>query len=132
MEQNVITPEEMQALVKAQQGELDAVLMYKALADTVEAERDKKVFLRIAEDEGRHAAVFRKLTGQALKPERTKSVIVPKLYRLIGRDMLYPLIARGEYAAAKKYQPLTGRFPEVESVRHDEKRHGDVIKRLLQ
>ena len=33
MEQNVITPEEMQALVKAQQGELDAVLMYKALAE---------------------------------------------------------------------------------------------------
>ena len=35
-------------LLKAQQGELDAVLMYRALADTVKSEADAEVFRRLA------------------------------------------------------------------------------------
>ena len=37
---NPITEKEMKILLKAQQGELDAVLMYNALADTVKDPKD--------------------------------------------------------------------------------------------
>ena len=56
-------------LLKAQQGELDAVLMYRALADTVKSEADAEVFRRLAAEEGGHAAVFKALTGATLKPK---------------------------------------------------------------
>lgn len=39
------------AMRKSQQGELDAVAMYDALADLVESERDAAVFRRLSEDE---------------------------------------------------------------------------------
>lgn len=75
-----ISKKDMKVLLKSQQGELDAVLMYNALA---------------------------------------------------ARWILYPAIAQDEYAAVKNYAPVAEKFPEVESVKNDEKRHGDTVKGLL-
>lgn len=47
------------------------------------------------------------------------------------RWIFYPAIAHGEYAAVKNYAPVAEKFPEVESVKNDEKRHGDTVKGLL-
>ena len=131
MQQKQITALEMKTLIKAQQGELNAVLMYRALAKNVKDPEDAKLFLQLASEEGHHAAVFRKLTGKKLKPGKGKAVLLPLLYKVIGRKKLYPMIANGEYAAAKTYEPVVERFPETESVKNDEKRHGDMIMDLL-
>ena len=131
MDQKTITPEERRVLLKAQQGELDAVLMYNALAKTVRDPKDAQTFLQLAAEEGRHAAVFRELTGQTIRPKKTKAILLPILYRLIGKKRLYPLIAKGEYDAVRSYEPVAARFPEAESVKDDEKRHGDTVLALL-
>ncbi len=122
---------DLKTLLKAQQGELDAVLMYKALADVVKDKNDAETFRRLAAEEGHHASVFKNLTNQTLKPKKTLATFLPLLYRLIGRTRLYPIIAKGEYAAVKTYEPVVARFPEVESVKNDEKRHGDTVMALL-
>ena len=127
----IITEKEMQTLLKAQQGELDAVNMYNALAKVVRDEKDAETFKRLAAEEGRHAAVFKELTGQILKPGDTLARLVPKFYKIVGKRILYPVIAKFEYGAAKTYEPVAARFPEVESVKADEKRHGDTVKALL-
>ena len=118
-------------LLKSQQGELDAVLMYHALADTVKDPEDQKVFRRLAAEEGHHAAVFKSITNRTLTPKKTKSVLLPLLYRILGKKRLYPLIAQGEYAAVKTYRPIAERYPQVQSVKEDEKRHGDTVAALL-
>ena len=56
---------------------------------------------------------------------------MPILYRLIGKKHLYPLIIKGEYKAADDYAPVAEKFPEIESVKKDEKRHGDIVASLL-
>ena len=127
-----ITDKEMKVLIKAQQGEMDAVPMYLALADAVKNKKDAQVFRQLAAEEGRHAAVFKALTKQTLQPKKMKAVALPLLYRLLGKKRLYPLIAQGEYAAVKTYQPVVERFPETASVRDDEKRHGDTVMALLE
>ena len=58
-----ITNDDMKVLLKAQQGELDAVLMYKALAKKVKRTKDAETFNRLAQEEGHHAAVFKNLTN---------------------------------------------------------------------
>lgn len=123
---------DLDVLLKAQQGELDAVLMYNALADVARDPEDGETFRRLAAEEGRHAAVFRELTGQTLRPKKTMAVLLPVLYRLIGRKRLYPLIARGEYGAVDSYGRIVGRYPQARSVRDDEKRHGDTVMALLE
>ena len=126
-----ITAEERKVLLKSQQGELDAVKMYNALAKVVKDSRDAETFRQLAAEEGRHAAVFKAMTNEVLKPKGVKAIVVPLLYRLIGKKKLYPIIARKEYDAEKKYEPVAVRFPEVESVKNDEQRHGDTVLGLL-
>ena len=105
--------------------------MYLALAEVVKDEKDARTFRQLAAEEGHHAAVFKALTKQTLRPKRLKAVMLPKLYKMLGKKRLYPLIAQGEYAAVKTYQPVVERFPETLSVRDDEKRHGDTVMALL-
>ncbi|MBQ6398282.1 MAG: rubrerythrin [Oscillospiraceae bacterium] len=126
-----ITAEERKVLLKSQQGELDAVKMYNALAKVVKEPAEAETFRQLAAEEGHHAAVFKAMTNEVLKPKNTKAIVIPLLYRVIGKKTLYPIIARKEYDAAKKYEPVAARFPEVETVKNDEQRHGDTVLALL-
>lgn len=126
-----MTPKQYKELLRSQQGETNAVLMYKRLAQVVKTERERETFLQLAREEGRHASVFHAYTKQVLKPQKTMAVVLPLLYRLLGKKWLYRLIAKGEYDAAVGYEHLIADFPEVESVRNDEKRHGDIVSALL-
>ena len=123
--------EDMKILLKSQQGELDVVLMYQALADVVKDKNDAATFRKLAAEEGHHAAVFHKLTRKNLKPKKTLAFFMPILYKVIGKKRLYPKIVNGEYKAYENYAPVAKKFPEIESVREDEKRHGDMVASLL-
>ena len=126
-----MTENQRRKLIKAQQSELDGVETYLMLADIVNNEADKEAFKKLAADEGRHASVFKRYTGENLRPKMLQARAVVILYRLIGKRALYPIIARFEYAAIPGYEQLEKEFPEVESVKNDEKRHGDTVIALL-
>ena len=126
-----MTEDQRKELLRSQQGELDAVLMYQRLAKVVKTEKEQDTFLLLAKEEGRHASVFHAYTKEVLKPKKTMARIMPLLYHLLGRKRLYRMIAKGEYDAAVGYEHLITDFPEVENVRNDEKRHGDIVSALL-
>ncbi len=127
-----MTEEQRKKLIKAQQGELDGVETYLMLADTVHNEADAQAFRTLAADEGRHASVFKQYTGEVLQPKKLQARAVVILYHLLGKKALYPLIARFEYAAIPGYEKLEKEFPEVASVKNDERRHGDTLMELLE
>lgn len=127
---NDLTKEDLKMLLKAQQGELDAVVMYNRLAKKVPS-NEAEVFRSLALEEAQHANVFKNLTQVILKPKSTKAFVVGLLYHLLGRERLYKLIAKGEYEAAQKYEALIKTFPTVASVKADEVRHGDRVMALL-
>ena len=80
-----ISKEDMKILLKSQQGELDVVLMYQALAEVVKDKNDAATFRKLAAEEGHHVAVFHKLTRNNLKPKKTLAFFMPILYKLIGK-----------------------------------------------
>lgn len=118
-------------LNKNQQGELDAVIMYRMLADRMESERDAAAMRRLANDELRHARVFRSITGDKRNPDRTQGDMICMLYRILGKERLFRLMAKGEYAAANGYASLAIVFPQLKSVLQDEQKHGDALMGLL-
>ena len=122
---------DLKTLLKAEQGELSAVLMYRKLAKVVKDEKDAEVFLRLANEEGVHAKVFKELTNTVVKPKKGKSIFISLMYKIIGKKKLYPMIAKGEYDAEQGYISVADKFPEVESVKNDEHRHGDMVLDLL-
>lgn len=114
-------------LVKSQQGELDAVPMYLRLSAIAKDEALKNIFKQLAAEEGNHAAIFYKLTGEKLKPKMLKATVLPILQKIIGWKLLLKIISKAEYSAYKTYEPVVEMFAEVDSVRNDEKRHGDIL-----
>ncbi|MBO7711455.1 MAG: hypothetical protein J6S83_13380 [Lachnospiraceae bacterium] len=70
-----ITKKEMKTLLKAQQGELDGVAMYRALSKTVKDPKDAETFRKLAAEEGQHAAVFRKMTGKKLRLQTSSTFL---------------------------------------------------------
>ena len=71
-----MTQEQFNELLRSQQGELNAVLMYQRLAKVVKTEKEREAFLQLAKEEGRHASVFHSFTKQALKPKKTMAFIM--------------------------------------------------------
>ena len=126
-----ITADQMKTCLASQQGEEDAVMLYKRMAKKVKNQADREAFERLAGDEKRHSDVFFKYTGQVLRPNPTKAIVVPIMYRLLGREKTYHIIANAEYKAADKYIKVVKDFPEVEEVMNDEVIHGDAVLALL-
>ncbi len=126
-----MTQKQHEELLRSQQGELNAVLMYQRLAEVVKTEKERNAFLQLAREEGRHASVFHAYTHEPLKPKKMMARIMPILYHLLGKKRLYKMIAKGEYDAAKGYEHLIAEFPEVQSVKEDEQRHGDIVTSLI-
>ncbi len=122
---------EMKALLKSQQGELDGVETYLMLADVVRDKDEAQVLRKLAADEGRHASVFKNYTGKVLKAKKGQGRLVRLVYRICGKKFLYPIMAKFEYAAIPKYEKMMEKYPEVEGVKNDEKRHGDTLLSLL-
>jgi len=121
----------LQELLAAQQGELDAVYLYNQLSKKVKLQKDKDVFKQLAREEGGHAQVFHKLTNVVLKPKKTLGNLVSILRLFVTRKFLYKTIANSEYGASKNYEKFLAEFPEIDSVKNDESRHGDIVLALL-
>ncbi len=120
----------MNELLGSQQGELDGVATYLKMAKIVSNPTDAETFKKLAADEGKHASVFKKYTGEVLEPKNTQANAVAILYKLLGKRILYPIIAKFEYDAMPRYERMMREYPEVEEVKNDEKRHGDTVKAL--
>lgn len=126
-----MTNEQKEKLVKSQQGELNAVLIYQRLAKLTKNEKAKEIFLEIASDEGKHAAILKSYTNTVLKPKGTKAKLVGFLYKLMGHNFVIGLLQKGELASIDNYNPLKNDFPKIQQIIDDELRHAKMAKSLL-
>ena len=114
-----------------QQSELDAVLMYRALAQNAKSDAEKALLLRLGAIEGKHAAVLRTITENGeLKPTDAMAKPIALLERFAGRRMTYFLVSLGEKAAYYLYQPLAKQHPELQTNAKEETEHGDTLQWL--
>lgn len=126
-----MTEEQKQQLLKSQQGELNALLIYKRLAKITKHPKGKEVFLEIAADEGKHAGILKSYTKKILRPKARNAILVGFLYKLIGHNFVIGLLEKGEMKAIKNYRPLKDDFPKIEKIMEDELRHAEMAKSLL-
>lgn len=122
----------MTILLKAQQGELNAAVLYKALSDRIKDEKDKAMLLSIAADEGRHASIVRKLTGKKMRPRTALKNLTLLFYRSFGKKATYRIMAKTENAASKLYRTLLKEYPQLSKIADDEEKHGKMLIRAIQ
>jgi len=126
-----MTAEQKEKLVKSQQGELNAVLIYQNLAKITKHKNGKEVFSEIAADEGRHATILKSYTNEVLKPEGKKAKLVGFLYKLLGHNFVMGLLEKGELKSIDNYEPLKKDFPKIQQIIDDERRHAEMAKSLV-
>ncbi|MCR4661850.1 MAG: demethoxyubiquinone hydroxylase family protein [Clostridia bacterium] len=121
-------------LKQSQQGELDAVPMYINLSKKFEKKNPEvaEMLKSMAVDEGKHASVFKKISGETLKPRMFLAKLVPLAMNLIGKKNMFKIIAKQEYKTYYTYAPWIEKFPEITNVQADERKHGDMALKIVE
>jgi len=125
-----MTSENRAELLKSQQGELDAVILYRRLAKIIKESEYKETFLKMAADEGKHAVILKKYTGETLKPKTIKAILVVTIYKVFGLKFLVKIISKNEFKAAIGYSKLAKEYNAINEIIEDEKIHGELMKNM--
>lgn len=125
-----LSDKERKVLIKAQQGEMDAVLMYTNLARVVENKAHKDQLKLMAAEEGKHASILKTYTGEVLKPKAGKSMMILLLLRILGLKNITKILSKNEYKAADRYDPMTEKFKKLKELASDERKHGAQILKI--
>lgn len=126
-----ISEKERKQLIKSQQGELDAVILYRRLAEMIEDSEKKEIFLRVAADEGRHASIIRKYTGENLRPRKFLSFFIVTIYKIFGLKFTLNILSKGEFRGAISYSKIAEKIPDIKEMLKDEELHGNLMKDML-
>ena len=112
-----------------QQGELDAMVMYRDLSERVFGEKDRDLLKSIAAQEGRHAAICRGLTCVNLDCKKGTSRAVSFLYAVLRKKATFRLLAFAEKKAGKKYEKFVEKYDinELSTVAEDEYGHAEKL-----
>lgn len=127
-----MTEVQKKKLIKAQQGELDAVILYKKLAETVKNPEKAEKFLKVAADEGKHASILRQYTKEELRPKSSKAKLVVMLYKILGEKRTMKILAKGELGSIDGYALLVKDFPNIQSIMEDEALHAQIALDMIQ
>ncbi|MGG5460448.1 ferritin family protein [Clostridium sp. B9] len=119
-------------LLKLQQGELDAVLVYKKLAELANSQEEKEILLGIAADEGRHASIIKEYSNEVLKPISKSAEEIEAAYKNLGRKKVFEMLIGAELNGGPVYEKLGENFPKFKDIAKDEIKHGNLLKGLLQ
>lgn len=119
------------AFLGFQQGELNAVLMYRKFAEITKNPEFRAAYLEAAKDEGRHAAIMSKYTNASLQPKALQANVLGILYRILPKKLVHFGVSLGEYYGGRGYRPyVRDEYPEIKGMMEDEYKHGDKFKEL--
>jgi vacuolar iron transporter family protein len=125
---NQLSENEIIELKKAQQNELVSAEVYGRLSKLVQDPHNAKILKQISEDENKHANIFQKYTGVALKVNKLRVLLYIFISRFFGLTFGVKLQERGEEEAQKIYRQIIHIIPEMEEIIEEEENHeGELI-----
>ena len=126
-----MTKKQLKALIKFQKSEMDAVFMYKKLAELAKTEERKELLLKAAADEGKHAGILHGYTETVIKKvPKTMQRAVLFSYKVFGKKITFKFLSIGENASVKPYSKYVQDFPKIQEIMDDEIHHGKVMLEL--
>jgi VIT1/CCC1 family predicted Fe2+/Mn2+ transporter len=120
-----------QRILAFQHNEITEYHIYRAIARTIRDPENRRVLERIADDERRHAADWKRYTGVDAAPDRRAVLKYTLLSRLLGFTFAIKLMENGEAQAQKNYAELRPFVPEIDSWIGDESEHEHRLMELL-
>ena len=115
---------------RMQQGELTESVIYERIARFAKGEENKQVLLRLSREEKAHYEVWKKYTGEEMKPQKGKVLWFTLLARVLGFTFAVKLMENGEENAQDKYEALAGEVEESVAIRQQEEAVEAQVERI--
>ncbi len=113
----------IQKLIYLQKGEINDHIIYSKLAKKQKKEHNRKLLLKIAEDEIEHYHFLKKYTKKTLKPNRLKVFFFFFVARFFGLTFGIKLMERGEEKTQAVYGEMKDKIEGLDKLIEDEERH---------
>ena len=130
MEKN-ISKASLDIIRAMQQNELTESVIYEKIAKFAKGEENKQVLLRLSREEKSHYEVWKRSTGETMKPQTGKILWYTLLARVLGFTFAVKLMENGEENAQDKYEALAGEVPESTVIRAQEEEHEQALLAML-
>ena len=114
-----------------QQNELTESAIYEKIAAVAKGEENKQTLLRLAREEKAHYEIWKKYSGQEMKPQRGKVLWYTCIARLLGFTFAVKLMERGEENAQVEYEVLAAEVEESVHIRQQEEEHEHALLAML-
>ena len=116
---------------KMQQSELTESVIYEKIAAFAKGEGNKQTLLRLAREEKAHYEIWKKYTGETMKPERGKVFWYTLTARVLGFTFAVKLMENGEEGAQEEYELLAQEVAESVHIRQQEQEHEQALLDML-
>ncbi len=127
-----IDPSTLMLLRRMQRNEVTEEQVYARIAAQVKNAKNKATLLSISAEEGRHAALIARYTGETVKPCGWRAAWFAGLARVFGFTFAVKLMEQGENTASRLYAALNTRFPAVAALAADEESHENALLEILE
>ena len=128
---NKIPQEIKLKLVEYQRNEITEYHIYKRLARKTKSEKNAHVLEIIANEEHGHYNLFKKYSGQEVKPKFFQVWFYTFIASIFGLTFAVKLMEQGEESAQERYEIIKPYIPEAESIIKDEFNHERELIALI-
>ncbi|MGL4293123.1 MAG: ferritin family protein [Bacteroidales bacterium] len=118
-------------LLKAQESEMETVVIYRYLAERAKDPEHKNIFLKMASDEGKHAGILRKYSGKTVERKEKPAFRFRLMTRIFGVKMVVRMMLTSEQKNAEAYAPVAKANPAMREILKDERRHVQLLQQII-
>lgn len=127
----MLTREIRQKILIFQKNEITEYFIYQKLVDSAKTEDNKRILIKIAEDEKKHYEIWKKYTEKEIKPSRLKIYWYYVISRIFGLTFGLKLMEKGERAAQNNYSYIFEIAPETRIIAKEEAEHENELLNLI-
>ena len=106
-------------------------MIYEKIAAFAKGDENKATLLRLAKEEKAHYEIWKKYTGEEMKPEKGKVLWFTAIARILGFTFAVKLMERGEGNAQEEYALLQQEVEESVHIRQQEEEHEQALLAML-
>lgn len=126
-----ISSNALSIIKKMQQSELTESVIYEKIAKFAKGDENKKTLMRLAKEEHAHYEIWKRYTGEEMKPEAGKVLWYSLLARVLGFTFAVKLMENGEENAQDEYELLAKEVEESAIIRQQEEEHEKALLEML-
>ncbi len=126
-----VSAQAMGIIRKMQQNELTESVIYEKIAAFAKGGENQKTLLRLSQEEKAHYEIWKKYSGEKMKPEKAKVLKYTLVARILGFTFAVKLMEKGEENAQDEYALLSEEVEESVRIRQQEEEHEQALLAML-